>query len=99
MYIDGLNREFDESCGPAQVDDKQIHCLLYEDYIVLVSTSQSGLQIAVDKLRSYCIKWNLNTVAVIYKKNPSIIFLCRSVRLMTFVVSLWSAYLISHGGC
>ena len=44
---------------PVTAYDIQINCLLYADDMVLLSESQSGLQMCLNKLNSYCQKWKL----------------------------------------
>ncbi len=39
--------------------DTELSCLMFADDLVLLSTSSTGLQCALDKLQDYCNKWQL----------------------------------------
>ena len=59
IYINNLVQEFDNLCEPVFLRDRALSCLLYAHDLVLLSTSEKGLQHAIDKVQSYCEKWNL----------------------------------------
>ena len=59
MYVDDITRSFDETCDPVRLDDAGLSCLLYADDLVLLSTTETGLQNAVQKLSNYCKTWDL----------------------------------------
>jgi hypothetical protein len=44
---------------PIQLNDKPIHCLMYADDIILLSSTAEGLQAKLDILDSYCNDWCL----------------------------------------
>ena len=44
---------------PQQLSEKQVGSLLYADDHVILPTSPGGLQHSLDKLHSYCTKWQL----------------------------------------
>ena len=50
---------FDESCDQVNIDDYKLSCLMYEDDIVLMSSSAEGLQVAINKLQLYLSEWHL----------------------------------------
>ena len=56
IYLSDICSIFDNSCQPVTAYDIQINCLLYADDMVLLSESQSGLQMCLNKLNSYCQK-------------------------------------------
>ena len=61
IYINDLFSEL-EKCNktPVTIDDKtNIHALMFADDLIIVSTTQKGLQDSLDKLCEYCRKWDL----------------------------------------
>ena len=38
---------------------QKISCLLYADDLVITSEDEHGLQTALNHLKTYCVKWNL----------------------------------------
>ncbi|MCU7801522.1 MAG: hypothetical protein KZQ70_15665, partial [gamma proteobacterium symbiont of Lucinoma myriamae] len=59
-----------------------ISCLMYADDIVLLSNSDTGLQILLDKLQRFCQKWNLKvniakTKIIIFNKAGKILKRCK----------------------
>ncbi|MCU7800554.1 MAG: reverse transcriptase family protein [gamma proteobacterium symbiont of Lucinoma myriamae] len=78
LYINDLTQIFDDSCDKVHIDDAYISCLMYADDIVLLSNSGIGLQALLDKLSSFCQKWNLKvnlnkTKVIIFNKAGKII--------------------------
>ena len=78
IYLSDICSIFDNSCQPVTAYDIQINCLLYADDMVLLSESQSGLQMCLNKLNSYCQKWKLTvntekTKIMIFNKGGRII--------------------------
>ena len=68
-----MNNLFDNSCDQVQIGSLFTSCLLYADDLVLLSTSDKGLQVVLDKLSSFCFKWNLKvniskTKVIIFNK-------------------------------
>lgn len=59
LYLADLPGIFDQSCGPVQIADKLLSCLMFADDLILISTSQHGLQTCLNKLSCYCQKWHL----------------------------------------
>ena len=50
IFINDLNRYFDETCDQVKVADSLISCLLYTDDKVMLSNSAEGLQKLLDSL-------------------------------------------------
>ena len=78
MYIDDVTKCFDGKCAPPTVEDMDLSCLLYADDIVLMSTTEEGLQQSVHKLSLYCNEWDLKvnvgkTKVVIFNKGGKLI--------------------------
>ncbi len=44
---------------PPKLKLSTLGCLLYADDLVILSTSQQGLQASMNKLQNYCEKWKL----------------------------------------
>ena len=59
MYIDDVTQQFDSKCDPATIGDMHVSSLLYADDIVLLSTTEEGLQSSVQKLSAFCKEWDL----------------------------------------
>ena len=57
-FINDLPESLRSTPDPVMVNKKPIHCLMYADYIVLLSTSANGL-LKIDNLKSYCKEWCL----------------------------------------
>ncbi len=59
LYLHDLPDIFDSSCDPVKLHDVDLSCLMYADDLVLLSSTASGLQCALDKLAQYCNRWQL----------------------------------------
>ena len=61
LYINDVNEQLNSpSCDLVSLNEAFIECLMYCDDIVLLSTTQKGLQNQLDILESYCDRWHLN---------------------------------------
>ena len=60
IFINDIVKEFhDTQCHAPSLIDQNIGCLLYADDLIIMSTTQHGLQYSLDKLAQYCTKWKL----------------------------------------
>jgi hypothetical protein len=60
IFINDLIKELNnENSCPPTLDGQTIGSLLYADDLILLSTSQVGLQNSLNKLSDYCKKWKL----------------------------------------
>ena len=59
IYVIDLPSIFDESFDQVNIDDYKLSSLMYEDDIVLISSSAEGLQVAINKLQLYLSEWHL----------------------------------------
>lgn len=62
----------DDSADMISLDEFQLFMLMFADDTVLFSYSSRGLQILLNKLKIYCLKWNITvnttkTVAMVFK--------------------------------
>ena len=78
IYINDLTYSFYEACDPVNIGGKSLSCLLYADDVVLLSSSEKGLQNAVHKVSKYCKQWNLSinmnkTKVVVFNRGGRII--------------------------
>lgn len=78
LYINDIVDKFNTSCDAAVLKDRKISCLLFADDLVLLSNSSQGLQKMLDKLYSFCQKWNLKlnvnkTKVMIFNKSGKIL--------------------------
>ena len=60
VFINDLPKYMENTPDPAYLNTHPVHCLMYADDIVLLSSSAQGLQCKLDKLHSYCKEWCLN---------------------------------------
>jgi hypothetical protein len=78
IFINDLTYSFDETCDPVNIGSKSLSCLLYADDLVLLSSSEKGLQNAVHKVSKYCKQWNLSinmnkTKVVVFNRGGRVI--------------------------
>lgn len=59
IFINDLPGSLKNTPDPVMVKSHPIHCLMYADDIVLLSTSANGLQKKLDQLNYYCKEWCL----------------------------------------
>ena len=60
IFINVLPSYVRNTQDPIKLNDKDIHCLMFADDIVLFSKSQVGLQEKLNKLHDYCKDWCLS---------------------------------------
>ena len=60
IFVNDFKGHLDSNCDPVRLNSTPLSCLFYADDLVLVSSSQKGLQMALDKLEMYCDRWKLN---------------------------------------
>ena len=53
LYVNDLPSYFDASCDPVTINKTEIHYLMYADDVVLLSTTEKGIQSRVDKLSKF----------------------------------------------
>ena len=83
LMINDIPTLFDDSCDPAYLSSTKLNCLMYADDLVLLSTSETGLQECLCRLESYMNKCHLNlnlkkTKIICFQRNghiPKRIFL------------------------
>ena len=69
---------FDETCDPLKINNKALNCLLWADDLLLVSSSQLGLQNCLNKMSAFYEKLSLK---INIKKTEIIIFNKRGLTL------------------
>ena len=77
LMINDIPKLFDKSCDPARLDSVEINCLMYADDLVLLSTSEAGLQECLHRLQVYMENCHLNlnlkkTKIICFHKNGHI---------------------------
>ncbi len=60
IFINDLPDYLEETSDPVTLNTSNVHCLMYADDIVLMSTSAAGLQEKLDCLDTYCADWCLD---------------------------------------
>ena len=78
LYIDDIINIFDRNCEPIAFQGKDISHFMYADDLVLLSSSEMGLQTCLDKLHNFAGK-NTLLLALIKAKQ---LFLIRQVNLL-----------------
>ena len=58
LYMSDFPDIFDSTCDPVTLKDSNLSCLMFADDVVLMSESSQGLQHCLNRLSSYCNKWN-----------------------------------------
>ena len=59
IFINDLPKYLQDTADPVFVNKRPLHCLMYADDVILLSTSAAGLQQKLDKLGIYCNDWCL----------------------------------------
>ena len=57
IFINDLPDIFDTSCDGIDIGMLHFNCLLYADDVILLSTTEAGLQNCISKLEKYCDDW------------------------------------------
>ena len=71
IYVDDINTIFDDTCDPVKIFGSPLSHLLYADDLVLLSTTQEGLNKCLSQLGTFCNVWQLE---VNIKKSKVVIF-------------------------
>ena len=71
LYINKLPEMYDNDCHPVFVNSKPVHCLMWADDCVVLSTSENGLQRSIDRTVGYFAELGLQ---VNTKKTKVMIF-------------------------
>ena len=53
ILINDIPKLFDESCDPVNLGSRKLSCLMYADDLVILSTSEAGLQVCLNRLNEY----------------------------------------------
>ena len=57
ILINDLPDIFDTSCDGIDIGMLHFNCLLYVDDVILLSTTEAGLQNCISRLEKYCDDW------------------------------------------
>ena len=71
LYIDDIDKIFDNKCDPIYFQGKEISHFLYADDLVIVSSSENGLQTGLDKLLHFS---KMKHLTVSIDKSKTMIF-------------------------
>ena len=77
LYVNDLEREMGHQSIGSRVQDILIRILMFADDMAIISVSKKGLQIGLDRLHNYCLKWgiSINTIktkVVVFRKGGRI---------------------------
>ena len=86
IFINDAIHLFNETeCDPPSLTLKTVGCLFYADDLVILSTSEAGLQKSLNKLDDYCQSWKLS---VNYSKSKVLCFSRQGKKLKeTFTIN------------
>ena len=62
FYINKLPDVYDSDCHPVTVNSKPVHCLMWADDCVVLSTSEHGLQRSIDRTVGYFAELGLMSI-------------------------------------
>jgi hypothetical protein len=69
IFINDLPKYFEDSIDSVNLNNHMIHCLMYADDLILLSSTPNGLQSKLDILDKYCNDWclsiNLSKIKII----------------------------------
>ena len=72
VYINDIYRIFNKpECDPVTIGNDTVGCLMFADDILILSRSARGLQISLNNLNKYCMKWRL---PINEKKTKTMVF-------------------------
>ena len=71
LYIDDIEKVFDDSCCPIKFQNKHINHFLYADDLVLISECREGLQNSLDKIHHFA---NSKHLTISVPKSKTITF-------------------------
>ena len=76
VFQNDIHSIFDQSCDPVELGSISFNSLSWADDMVLLSTSEIGLQRSLDALSKYCRKWTISvntdkTVCMILSKGKT----------------------------
>ena len=54
LYLSDFPDIFDSTCEPVKINNTSVNCLMFADYIVIMSESGQGLQNCLDIVSTYC---------------------------------------------
>ena len=60
IFINDLPDYLMNTTDPIFINKRSVHCLLYADDVILLSSTSQGLQNKLNKLNVYCNDWCLN---------------------------------------
>ena len=71
LYIDDIDKNFDDTCDPVTIQNENINHFLYADDLVMLSQSKEGLQKCIDKAFEFSESKHLK---ISVKKSKTMIF-------------------------
>ena len=71
LYIDDIDKIFDDTCDPVTIQNEKLNHFLYADDLVILSQSKEGLQRCIDKAFEFS---ELKRLTISVKKSKTMIF-------------------------
>ncbi len=60
LFQNDIHQSFDKLCDPIELNDTKLNSVSWPDELFMLSSSRRGLQCCLEKLKEYCVKWQLN---------------------------------------
>ena len=79
LFVNDIFDLFDNAkCDPVKLQIKLIHCLMYDDDLLILSETENGLTKSLERLSDYAKKWKLKisakgTKIIVFNKAGKII--------------------------
>ncbi len=60
LFQNDIHQSFDKLCDPIELNGTKLNSVFWPDELFMLSSSRRGLQCCLEKLKEYCVKWQLN---------------------------------------
>ncbi len=57
LFQNDIHQSFDTLCDPFELDSTTLNSVSWADDLFMLSTSRTGFQCCLEKLKEYCVKW------------------------------------------
>ena len=85
LFINKVGDIFDQSCDPVNLGDQKLNALLWADDLVILSSTPSGLQNAINKTNTFYTSLGLDMNK---KKTKVMIFNLRGIKITNQVFTV-----------
>ena len=85
LFINKVGDIYDQSCDPVSLDDQEVNALLWADDLMILSTTPTGLQNAIDKTDRF---YNDLGLEMNKTKTKVMIFNLRGIKITTHIFTV-----------